>query len=184
MSTLGAVGPDSPKDPVQMMWQVITGTIFPPMEGYICGLSDGAPSRGDHLGVIVFQVKRTDDNQTGDYDGHERQIFVVECKAANLDSSDEWNITENGRLSNYMGSIAASWGNAYCAIAIGTKVRFFEWSPRTLFNPMHPSPLNLIMESERDAIEEYLQTIKINGWDFAQPLVGLDGKKIQSFLPI
>lgn len=168
-STLTAVKADSSELPVQLLWQVITTTIFPPMEGYKWGFKDPVLATEHKPDVVVFEIRRTGVVRRESSDCIERQIFVVECKAPYLDTPGEWDMTRRTQLRDYVEHLQGNKQGTYCAVAIGTKVHFFAYDPATLFTPLSPSALDLSKPEDRPIIEDQFQFIKENGWDFARP---------------
>jgi hypothetical protein len=57
------------------------------------------------------------------------------------------------------------------AVAIGTKVQFYEWEyrhHRSSLRPIHPARLDLGNAEDRHTLETMLDRVRTQGWNLAQ----------------
>ncbi|KAK2783590.1 hypothetical protein FQN53_009135 [Emmonsiellopsis sp. PD_33] len=138
-SALTAVKPESGEEPVQILWNTICSSIFPPAEGYKFSVQ-GAVLMDDTVpDVVVFEIKQNGVidtvQKTGSIGLREHQIMD----------------RMQGTIEGYPWRVATP--------AIGSKVRFFQWS-RPRLSLLHAAPFELFFEAERAQAEQVLLYIK------------------------
>ncbi|KAK2785954.1 hypothetical protein FQN52_003951 [Onygenales sp. PD_12] len=168
-SALTAVKPGSSEEPVQILWNTICASIFPPAEGYKFAVKGPVLMDDTRPDIVVFEIKRTVVVPTAETAGsvilQEYPIMMIECKAPCKDTPTGWQVTTEGQLGNYLENIINPTNKIFAATAIGSKVQFFQWS-RPNITPLHPTPFDLLHESQRAQAEQVLLHIKQGAWNF------------------
>ena len=172
-SSLTAVKPESSEKVVQILWNTLSSTYFPPQEGYKVAIKAPVPVDNTPPDVAVFEIKSIAAAPRDSTDLIERQIFLVECKPPRRDTPGEWAATVHGQLIPCLEAISNPSDRIFAATAIGTKVKFWKWdhnSPNDRLQELHQGVLDLLYNHQRAIIEQWMLHIKANGWAWASQL--------------
>ncbi|PYI01467.1 hypothetical protein BO78DRAFT_401289 [Aspergillus sclerotiicarbonarius CBS 121057] len=165
LNTLQSVTPQILAETVQQVWQAIVTEWFPGRHGYKWSFHNTMAD------ATVIQVIALEQNPLTPNDWVERQIFLVECKPPSSDTPTGWDDTIIGQSRNHLSQALNPSGRWYAAVAIGLKVRFYQFDGTVPANQqlvqLHQGTFDM---SESDGIvqvEDMMSYIKENGWQWA-----------------
>lgn len=169
-SALIAVKPDSGRHVAQTLWSVICASIFFSQDGYVSALN--GPVMEDGTTQAIYELKSiAKEGVSGEL--IERQILIMEIKSASEDTPSEWRRSLDEQLVPYLDQMASNTnGRVYAAIAIGSRVRFWQWDGKAKIEGA--SKIQLLHEVAYDMhtvggcekVEEVLVDIKKQGWEW------------------
>lgn len=160
------------EEPIQIMWNTILTTWFPPIGPQAFKLAIKSPSLADNgqPDAIVIEVRLVGNTVRDSTQLREFQIFMVECKSWDYDTPSEW---ENAfdQLNHYLLANMNSSNKLFGAVAIGTKVVIYEWERTGLdtssMQPIHAGTIDLQVHAHRLTLETALDRVKAQGWTLA-----------------
>ncbi|KAF2761049.1 hypothetical protein EJ05DRAFT_251045 [Pseudovirgaria hyperparasitica] len=173
MSSLWAIKAGTLEEKVQILWNGILNTYFPPTEPYKIAIKAVVLTDNTALDAVIFEIHALQEPRSSQHlqeprSSHqlqERQIFMVECKRISEDTLEGW-LGAQAQLLGYLesNSNVATCSGMYGACTIGSKVMFFEWikdSHRlTAISPM----LDMKEPIDRPVVEDMLIRVKQYGW--------------------
>lgn len=164
MSSIWSVKAGTLEEKVQILWNGILNTYFPPTQPYRIGIKAAVLTDNNAPDAVIFEIRASMIPRSSE-DFQERQIFMAECKRISEDTTAGWEGAEL-QLATYIeaNTNSALCGGMYGACAIGKKVTFYEWIRLTgLLTPM-TGRLDMEHPTHRPHVEDMLSHIKQNGW--------------------
>lgn len=164
-TSLWSIKAGSLEEQVQILWNGILNTWFPPSQPYRIGIKAAVLADNTVPDAVVFEIHASSNNPVSLNEIWERQIFMVECKRISEDTTTGWQSAQQ-QLLGYLieNSNPERCSGMYGACAIGTKVVFYEWikstNRLTAISPMY----DLAVPSQRHLVENSLDHVKTNGW--------------------
>ncbi|KAF4953027.1 hypothetical protein FGADI_6297 [Fusarium gaditjirri] len=162
------------EEPIQILWNTILQSWFPAVGGqtaYKLATKASVLANNDQPDAVVIEVRLVgagivrDSRMLMEY-----QIFMVECKSSEHDSDSGW-ASAAAQLTHYMEQNTNVSRKLFGAVAIGTKVQFYEWEyrhNRSSLRPVHPARLDLGDAGDRQTLEAMLDHVRTQGWNLAQ----------------
>ncbi|PWY64614.1 hypothetical protein BO83DRAFT_381842 [Aspergillus eucalypticola CBS 122712] len=171
LNTLQLIKPHSLEETVQTFWQVIVGDWFRYDQGYKLGIKGPTLANRNMPDVTVIEVMALQANPRSTPDWAERQILMVECKRPSYDTPNGWSDTIEGQFFDDLQQNLNHSEKLFGAVAIGTKVKFFRFDGKApvhrRLTPLHRDVLDLKIPSQLVQVEDLLNYIRANGWQWA-----------------
>ncbi|PYH94557.1 hypothetical protein BO71DRAFT_450028 [Aspergillus ellipticus CBS 707.79] len=168
-----AVKKHSLEETVQVVWQGILSKWFPFRQGYKWGIKGSTLSNNNMPDATVIQVCALRPNPSDSEDWAERQILLIECKRPSKDTPLGWDDTITGQFTDDLSATLNASGRLFGAVAIGTKVRFYQWDGQVLPDgelcQLHPGTFDLATNDGIQEVENMMNFIKARGWEWAAP---------------
>ncbi|GKZ81324.1 hypothetical protein AnigIFM56816_005839 [Aspergillus niger] len=171
LNTIQLIKPHSLEETVQTLWQGIVHAWFPYEQHYKFGFKGATLANRNMPDVTVIKVMALQPNPRSSPDWAERQIMMIECKRPSYDTPNGWNDTIEGQFLDDLQQTLNHSEKLFGAVAIGTKVKFFRFDGKAPVNrmltPLHRDTLDLKIPSQLIQVENMLDYIKTNGWQWA-----------------
>lgn len=165
MSSLWAIKLETLEAEVQILWNGILSTWFPPSQSYIIKIKTTFFSDEVGIGAVVFEVFSLR-LSSGSTDIGERQILTVACKRSGEDTQKGWEKAEHQLPCHIeVNENPAGCSGMYGACAIGKKVVFYDWTQASGRLTPIGQLLNLDYRHHRPFVEDMLNLVKENGWE-------------------
>ncbi|KAL5587092.1 hypothetical protein FOVSG1_012228 [Fusarium oxysporum f. sp. vasinfectum] len=162
------------EEPIQILWNTILQSWFPAVGGqtaYKLATKASVLANNDQSDAVAIDVRLVGAGLVRDSTMlMEYQIFMVECKSSEHDSNSGW-ASAATQLTHYMEQNTNVSRRLFGAVAIGTKVQFYEWEyrhNRSSLRPIHPARLDLGDAGDRQTLETMLDHVRTQGWNLAQ----------------
>lgn len=171
-SALASIKPTSNDKVVQILWQSIIATWFPPYEGYKWGFKSPLLTTSNATDGIAIQIVACVVNPRLSTDFTEYVIMLLECKRPSDDTPSGWDNTVKGQFLDDLEAIGNPKAKCFGAVAIGTKVRFYRFDGRQQTLPqklvqIHQGDIDLSTDAGRFEVGQMMDTVKAQGWQWA-----------------
>ncbi|KAM0245841.1 hypothetical protein ACHAP5_005161 [Fusarium lateritium] len=163
------------EEPIQILWNTILGTWFPPLgpRSYKLAIKSPTLANNDEPDGIVIEVRFVGHGPVRNSDYLvEHQIFMVECKGSESNTPRGWAIAAD-QLTHYLENNINGSRKLFGAVAIGTLVEVYEWeyeNQRSSLRPIHNGRLDLRNAGDRITFEGALNHVQAQGWAHSQLL--------------
>ncbi|GAA89119.1 unnamed protein product [Aspergillus luchuensis] len=170
-SALTAIKPDSTISPVSIFWTNACIAFFPLSSGFKIAGKEVVWGDDKMPDCVVLQIAMLDPSpepRGNDTVPSEKLVFVVQCQSSEKNTPPEWKSAEGQLLDYCVGNIRGT-TRTFAATAIGTRVRFWKYDKPAL-TPLLPDDktYDLLDGSRSCEVEQYLNYIRENGWNWVQ----------------